>query len=169
MSETPGTATEIDFRNLREFFRDSLHQALRNQDVEVEEHTEHYVVNLLTMFARSEALFERTSEGVQLRPLALMLADAVEASSADQRERVLQRLGDVSLFTAGFFAQGFARRLVDVDYHIAMGGRLRNAGQLGAEERQGPRACRRIHGAGREVPAVRRCAERSERDVLPSQ
>jgi hypothetical protein len=123
MTEKRATATEIDFRNLREFFRDSVHQALRNQDVEVEEHTEHYVVNLLTMFARSEALFEQTSDGAQLRPLALMLADAVEASSADQRERVLQRLGDVSLFTAGFFAQGFARRLVDVDYHIAMGGR----------------------------------------------
>jgi hypothetical protein len=37
--------------------------------------------------------------------------------------RTLQRLGDVSLFMAGFFAQGFARRLVDIDYHIAMGGR----------------------------------------------
>jgi hypothetical protein len=34
----------------------------------------------------------------------------------------LQRLGDVSLFIAGFFAQSFARKLVDIDYHIAMGG-----------------------------------------------
>jgi hypothetical protein len=29
----------------------------------------------------------------------------------------------VSLFVAGFLSHGFARRLVDVDYHIAMGGR----------------------------------------------
>jgi hypothetical protein len=29
----------------------------------------------------------------------------------------------VSLFIAGFFAHSFARKLVDVDYHIAMGGR----------------------------------------------
>ena len=29
----------------------------------------------------------------------------------------------MSLFIAGFFAHGFARRLVDVDYHVAMGGR----------------------------------------------
>ena len=35
----------------------------------------------------------------------------------------MRRLGDVSLFIAGFFAQSFARKLVDVDYHIAMGGR----------------------------------------------
>jgi hypothetical protein len=113
----------IDVRNLREFFRDSLRDALVRQHASVDDHTEHYVVNLLTMFARSEALFEPTPLGPRLRPLALMLAEAADASSAEQRTRTLQRLGDVSLFVAGFFSQGFARRLVDIDYHIAMGGR----------------------------------------------
>ncbi len=113
----------IDVRNLREFFRDSVHEALHRQHVSVEEHTEHYVVNLLTMFARSEALFEPTAAGARLRPLALMLAEAADARSTEERSRALQRLGDVSLFVAGFFAQSFARRLVDIDYHIAMGGR----------------------------------------------
>jgi hypothetical protein len=28
----------------------------------------------------------------------------------------------VSLFVAGFFARSFARKLIDIDYHIAMGG-----------------------------------------------
>ncbi len=113
----------LDVRGLREFFRDSVHDALVRQHVGVDAHTEHYVVNLLTMFSRSEALFERTPEGVRLRPLALMLAEAAAASSAEHRSRTLQRLGDVSLFVAGFFAHSFARRLVDIDYHIAMGGR----------------------------------------------
>jgi hypothetical protein len=112
----------IDVRNLREFFRDSVHAALERQRVGVEDHTEHYVVNLLTMFARSEALFDATPDGPRLKPLALMLAEAAEARSREERLRTLQRLGDVSLFMAGFFAQGFARRVVDVDYHIAMGG-----------------------------------------------
>jgi hypothetical protein len=116
-------APTIDVRNLREFFRDSVHEALARQRVDVEDHTEHYVVNLLTMFARSEALFETTAGRAQLKPLALMLADASEAPTREDRLRTLQRLGDVSLFMAGFFAQGFARRLVDIDYHIAMGGR----------------------------------------------
>lgn len=113
----------IDVRTLREFFRDSVHEALERQQVGIEDHTEHYVVNLLTMFARSEALFESSPDGPRLKPLALMLAEAGEAPSREQRLRVLQRLGDVSLFMAGFFAQSFARKLVDVDYHIAMGGR----------------------------------------------
>lgn len=113
----------IDVRNLREFFRDSVHAALERQQVAVEDHTEHYVVNLLTMFARSEALFDGASGRPQLKPLALMLAEAGEAPTSADRMRTLQRLGDVSLFMAGFFAQSFARRLVDIDYHIAMGGR----------------------------------------------
>jgi hypothetical protein len=97
--------------------------ALRQQRVAVDDHTEHYVVNVLTMFARSEELFEKTPEGARLRPLAHMLAEASEAPTAQRRDETLRRLGDVSLFVAGFFAQSFARKLVDVDYHIAMGGR----------------------------------------------
>ena len=53
----------------------------------------------------------------------MMLADAGAAATREESLRALQRVGDVSLFMAGFFAQSFARRLVDVDYHIAMGGR----------------------------------------------
>jgi hypothetical protein len=109
--------------SLREFFHDSVQTALRQQRVAVDDHTEHYVVNVLTMFARSEELFEKTPEGVRLRPLAHMLAEASEAPTAQRRDETLRRLGDVSLFVAGFFAQSFARKLVDVDYHIAMGGR----------------------------------------------
>jgi RNase adaptor protein for sRNA GlmZ degradation len=113
----------IDVRNLREFFRDSLHAALERQKLGVDDHTEHYVVNVLTLFARSEALFDSMPEGRRLKPLALMLAEAGEAPTREERHRTLQRLGDVSLFVAGFLPQGFARRLVDVDYHVAMGGR----------------------------------------------
>src|SRR5579864_3773376 len=109
--------------NLREFFRDALHGALEKQQLAVEDQTEHYVVNVLTMFARSEALYEQTADGVRLKPLVVMLCEALEASGHAERNRSLQRLGDVSLFVAGFFARGFAAKLIDIDYHIAMGGR----------------------------------------------
>ena len=45
---------------------------------------------------------------MRIRPLAHMLADALEAPNAGARQRGLQRLGDVSLFIAGFFARSFA-------------------------------------------------------------
>ncbi len=123
MEEHEAAKPLVAVTNLREFFHDSVQAALRKQRVDVDDHTEHYVVNILTMFARSEELYEATPEGTRLKPLAFMLADASEASSAQQRDEALRRLGDVSLFVAGFFAQSFARKLIDIDYHIAMGGR----------------------------------------------
>ena len=113
--------------NLREFFRDALHGALEKRQLAVEDQTEHYVVNLLTLFSRSEELYDATPDGARLKPLVVMLSEALEAPSEGDRNRGLQRLGDVSLFIAGFFAQSFARKLIDIDYHIAMGGRAYGA------------------------------------------
>jgi hypothetical protein len=113
--------------SLKEYFRDALHDALSHQRVAVDDQTEHYVVNLLTLFSDADALFERDPGSHEprsrLKPLALMLGEALEAPTHEARFRSLQRLGDVSLFIAGFFSAGFARKSVDVDYHIAMGGR----------------------------------------------
>jgi hypothetical protein len=122
---TDGQASKrvVPVANLREFFKDELHGALEKRRLEVEDQTEHYVVNVLTLFSRSEELYDTTPEGTRLKPLVVMLAEALEAPSAGDRNRGLQRLGDVSLFVAGFFAQSFARKLIDIDYHIAMGGR----------------------------------------------
>lgn len=108
--------------NLREFFRDSLDEALANQSVEAADQTSHYIVNLLTLYSRADALFDTADDRRGLKPLAFMLADALESPSLRERERSLQRLGDVALFMAGFFAHSFSRKLVDVDYYISMGG-----------------------------------------------
>ena len=121
--------------SLKEFFRDALHDALSHQRVAVEGETEHYVVNVLTLFSDTDALYERHSNNEvrggeqrsRLKPLAMMLGEALEAPTSEARFRGLQRLGDVSLFIAGFFSAGFARKLIDVDYHIAMGGQAYGA------------------------------------------
>jgi hypothetical protein len=112
--------------SLKEYFRDALHDALSHQHVAVEGETEHYVVNLLTLFADADALYDRDARKSGnpggLKPLVVMLGEALEAPTHEAKCRGLQRLGDVSLFIAGFFSAGFARKLVDIDYHIAMGG-----------------------------------------------
>src|SRR5215510_9950581 len=100
--------------SLKEFFRDALHDALTHQHVAVEGETEHYVVNVLTLFANPDALYERhpheSAQRSGLKPLAVMLGEALEAPTHEARCRGLQRLGDVSLFIAGFFSAGFARK-----------------------------------------------------------
>jgi hypothetical protein len=123
--------------NLTEFFRDEFRNVTTTQHVEVDDHTEHYVVNLLAGFARSENLGATTPDDRGAPSLAQLLAAAFEAGSAAERDLALQKLGDISLFMAGFFARHFARRTIDIDYHIAMGGRA--YGSLAQSLERGPR------------------------------
>jgi hypothetical protein len=95
---------------------------MANQGVAADDHTAYYVVNLLTLFARHEALAEHGKLGPGLQPLALILAEAAETPNREIRNAMLRRVGDTSLFVAGFLGDGFARKLVDVDYYIDMGG-----------------------------------------------
>jgi hypothetical protein len=96
------------------------------------------VVNLLTLFARSEQFYNDDDEHCGVRPLALMMADAVDAESRQQRSSSLQRIGDVALFTAGFFADSLANRPVDMDYYVSLGGGAYSS--LSDEIRGGTRA-----------------------------
>lgn len=112
----------ITISSLEEFFHDSVDAALATNKLSLDDHTTHYVVNLLTLFSRSEALYEQTGDGYCLRPLASMFASAIEARDEVERNHNLQRVGDVALFIAGFFAAGLERAAVDVDYYVYMGG-----------------------------------------------
>ena len=109
-------------RNLQDYFRTSIDDVVARQRVDIDPHAAHYVVNLLTLFSRSDELYEDDGEQYGLRPLALMLADAADARSTEHRNQLLQRIGDVALFVAGFFAASLEKRAVDVDYYIHMGG-----------------------------------------------
>jgi hypothetical protein len=121
MESQPRTAL-VASRDVRGFFKDSVERAMHALQLRAAEHTIYYVVNLLALYARSDRLYESTPAGPDLRPLALMLHDALAASSPARREASLRRLGDVALFIGGFFAHSLARKLVDLDYYIAMGG-----------------------------------------------
>jgi len=116
-------ATEVMcVRNLQDYFRTSIDDVVSQQQVDIDPHAAHYVVNMLTLFSRSDELFDDDGEVYGLRPLALMLADAAEAETVEQRNHLLQRIGDVALFISGFFSDGLASKVVDVDYYIRMGG-----------------------------------------------
>jgi hypothetical protein len=109
--------------SLQEFFKDSVETAMAKQGVAADDHTAYYVVNLLTLFARQEALFDDGNPpGPGIQPLALLLAAAAETPNREARNALLRRVGDTSLFVAGFLGDGFARKLIDVDYYIDMGG-----------------------------------------------
>jgi hypothetical protein len=108
--------------SLQEFFKDSVADAMARQRIKADEHTAYYVVNLLTLFARSEALFDQTENGLELKPLAKVIAECAASELAADQRYALQRVGDVALFVAGFLPDGLVARLVDVDYYVRLGG-----------------------------------------------
>ena len=122
MRETTSSDRVVPVANLLDYFRTSVEGVIAEQGVDVKPHATYYVVNLLTLFSRSEELYDDDGEVFGLKPLALMLADASDAPSLEQRNQTLQRIGDVALFISGFFADSLATHAVDLDYYIHMGG-----------------------------------------------
>jgi hypothetical protein len=114
-----------------EFFREQLSLAMEHQKVSTSAFTEYYLVNLLAACVNGEAL-PAPEPGYDETPLALMYVRALQASRAE-RARLLRSLGDTALFVSGFFADSLHRRLVDLDYYRALGGRAYT--QLSQEER----------------------------------
>lgn len=108
--------------NPREFFQDALQEAISKHQISSCHETTLYLSNLLTVFIQSEHLFEKTEDGVMLKPLAGIYADALYAPSINARDKALRYLGDVALFISGLFPHSLSRSLVDVDYYISMGG-----------------------------------------------
>lgn len=97
-----------------EYFKELVEGALAHQRVPAGELTSYYVVNLLAGFLQRPVQDNET-------PMALRLAEAVNAAGAKQRQS-LRQIGDLSLFMSGFFADSFQRKLVDVDYYASIGG-----------------------------------------------
>ncbi len=122
MTDRGAGETVLAVRNLQDYFRTSIDEVIARQRVDLDPHAAHYVVNLLTLYSRSDKLYANDGETYGVRPLALMLADAADAENTEQRNNVLQRIGDVALFVAGFFADSLAKKAVDIDYYIHMGG-----------------------------------------------
>jgi hypothetical protein len=56
--------------NVQEFFRDSLDAAIARQKLEADDHTVHYVVNLLVLYTRADELYDDGPDGRSLPPLA---------------------------------------------------------------------------------------------------
>lgn len=97
-----------------EFFRELVSAAMERQHLAAREITAFYLVNLLTGFVQRD---ERRSAD---EAIGIRYVKAMGASGSTQLDE-LRHVGDISLFTAGFFADSLSRRLVDVDYYIHIG------------------------------------------------
>jgi len=107
---------------LGEYFHDAVQTTAGRQYLSADDATLHYVASLLCQYARSERVFDFAEQRLQLRPLALLYGEAMEAQGHRERCLWLQRLGDLALFVGGLFSGRLSRHFQDLDYCVAMGG-----------------------------------------------
>jgi hypothetical protein len=99
-------------RSVTEFFHEEVTKALETREVDATPPTEFYLVNLLVDFTKTNQIDQE--------PIAMKMASA-QSADPQARARTLKEIGDTTLYVSGFFADSLTRKLVDVDYYIAMG------------------------------------------------
>ncbi len=108
--------------SLREFFKHLLDEVIARQRVVIAELTEFYLVNLLSEFAAADKLFAQEEDGRKEHEALAILYHRALQQDREERIRTLRRLGDVSLYRAGFFSGSLQASVVGPDYFIQMGG-----------------------------------------------
>ena len=102
--------------DVRAFFRERVVEALRSLEVTTEQHTEHYLVELLAGFAVSEKVQDVSTPFVEL------LAQALEVTGPERTYR-LRNLGDAALYVSGFLPDSHEKRGITPTYVAAIGAR----------------------------------------------
>jgi hypothetical protein len=117
-----GEGLLVSTESLPQYFRELLAGAMAHQKTALNQVTEFYLVDLLARFSDARELYTTRQDGsLDQEPLAFQLQRALEGTR-EERIAALRKLGDGSLYVAGFFGDSLQRRTVDLDYYIAMGG-----------------------------------------------
>ncbi|MEZ4462038.1 MAG: hypothetical protein R3E66_20430 [bacterium] len=107
-----------EFSSLMAFFREELVIALKETGTQTSEETEAYLVHMLDGFGK---LTPEVAPALGFdRPTAHMLQEAMEAQG-DRRIEIYRRLGDVSLYSCGFFEAKLKRTTVGTQYYHSVG------------------------------------------------
>lgn len=119
----------------QDYFRELVSEALGKQKINTQPETEFYLVNLLNQFMTTDRLYAKDAEGGSRdEALAILVKEALEQPVPHAQKVLFRHIGDVSLYTAGFFQESLNRKLVDVDYYIDMGGTAYQQVAIRAEE-----------------------------------
>lgn len=106
--------------NSVEYFKDLVERAMQRQGFASSDLSSFYLVQLLDAFVDAEQIYA-SAEVEKDQPLAELLCHALR-SEGNRRFTLLKLTGDVALFISGFFSDSIARRRMELDYYVRMGG-----------------------------------------------
>lgn len=106
----------------KDFFNDVVQEAIVARKMSTFPLAQSYLVSILESYIHTNNLYDTQTENGKLSrdTLAETFLRAQTATPTTKIE-LLKKLGDVSLYVSGFFADSLSRKLVDVDYYVDMG------------------------------------------------
>ena len=111
--------TSLEPTGIMEYFKEAVEDATDRLNVEISDHTEFYVVDLLSRYASIKTLTS-TELVSEEKTFAELFLESYELKT-EGRARILKYIGDTTLFLTGFFSDSFQRSIVDVDYYASLG------------------------------------------------
>lgn len=111
--------------NLDTFFEQEVSVAAKKQGLTASHHACAYLARVLSKFSETNRYLVENNldgEGTQKTypTLALLWMESIQSPPTEQFFK-LQQLGDIALFTTGFFKERLDRKSIDMDYYFAMG------------------------------------------------
>jgi hypothetical protein len=119
LAEEEEPMTSLQATGIMEYFKEAVEDATELLKVEISDHTEFYVVDLLSRYTNVKALTS-TELVSEEKTFAELFMESYELNT-EGRARILKYIGDTTLFLTGFFSDSFQRSLVDVDYYASLG------------------------------------------------
>ena len=111
--------------NPEEFFVGELQKAQKDHSIFITKELEYYLAQLLSSFAYPKSK-HASRTNIFETPLALVHKRALESEPKD-RIKLYRELGDHSLYVGGFFSESLDKKVVGLDYYIAMGSAAYNS------------------------------------------
>ncbi len=112
----------LQLTNPQEYFREKVTVAVSQLKMELDDHVEFYLVNLLCDFIDPTKVNAESAGDFDIfeQPLAFMLQKALESPPSTQLKQ-FKSIGDSSLYVAGYFQDYFNRKAFDLSYYITVG------------------------------------------------
>lgn len=106
----------------KDFFHDVVQEAIVARKMNTFPLAQNYLVSILENYIHTNNLFDtQTENGKKTRETLAETFLKAQNSNPTVKIELLKKLGDVSLYVSGFFADSLSRKIVDVDYYVDMG------------------------------------------------
>ncbi|MEO5668955.1 MAG: hypothetical protein ABIR96_12920 [Bdellovibrionota bacterium] len=114
-------------QDLRKFFAEECLSIASKQGLQIPEHLSHYLGEMLVRFVGSDTYFVANSDPLAMKPKkefpsVVRLWLEGQAQPIFEQLVQMQHVGDIALYTSGFFPERIERSLVDMDFYMAVGG-----------------------------------------------